>query len=343
MRKMLASREYPTWLLLGLATVIVLAAVALAYGAVRWATGGEEGRVVTMGPLGDEVSRMEPVTIEVKGGVNRGFLLENLSLSPSVDGSTAWKGDALVFQPTWPGYARGITYAVSLPTPGGGLKEPVSFSFTVEGKLSVDMVVPEADSQDIPLDSAVLIQFNRPVAPLTALEEESPTGDVLEFEPAIEGSGKWLTSTIYVFRPTSAWQPATSYRATVSAGVSDTLGGSLEEDYVWSFTTVSPAVAEVFPEDNTEYVGLSEQVKVTFNQPMDMASAEAHFSLTAVEAEEAVAGSFSWSDDSTLVFQPEQPLELSTQYEARVAAGAAAANNPHRQVGHQCHLRHPHG
>jgi uncharacterized protein YfaS (alpha-2-macroglobulin family) len=324
---MLASRAYPTWLLLGLATVIVLAAAALAYGAFRWATGGEEGRVVTMGPLGEEVSRMEPVTIEMKGSVNRGFLRENLSLSPSVDGSASWKGDALVFQPTWPGYARGITYAVSLPTPGAGLKEPVSFSFTVEGKLGVDMVVPEADSQDIPLDSAVLVQFNRPVAPLTALEEESPAGNVLEFEPAVEGSGKWLTSTIYVFRPTSTWQPATLYQATVPAGVSDTLGGSLEEDYVWSFTTVSPAVAKVFPEANTKYVDLSEQVKVTFSQPMDRASAEARFTLRAVGAERAVAGSFSWSDDSTLVFQPGQPLALATQYEGRVAAGAAAASN----------------
>ncbi|MCJ7511153.1 MAG: Ig-like domain-containing protein, partial [Dehalococcoidia bacterium] len=144
---------------------------------------------------------------------------------------------------------------------------------------------------------------------------------------AVEGSGKWLTSTIYVFRPASAWQPATRYRATVPAGVSDTLGGSLEQDYVWSFTTVSPAVAEVFPETNTIYVGPSEQVRVTFNQPMDKASAEAHFSLMAVVAGEAVRGSFSWQDDSTLVFQTEQPLQPATRYEARVAAGAVAAKN----------------
>jgi uncharacterized protein YfaS (alpha-2-macroglobulin family) len=335
MERLLASRGRTFWLSLAVATVVVLAATALAYGALRWATGGEEGRVVAMGPLGEEVSRMAPVTIEMKGQVNRGFLQEQLSISPSVDGSAAWKGEALVFLPTWPGYARGTTYTVSLPTPGAGREEPeepLSFSFTVEGKLGVDMVVPEADSQDISLDSAVLVQFNRPVAPLTVLEEEAPGGNLLRFEPAVEGSGKWLTSTIYVFRPASAWQPATSYRATVPAGVSDTLGGSLEEDHVWSFTTVSPAVAEVYPDVGTKYVGLSEQVKVTFNQPMDRASAEGHFSLMAVEAEETVAGSFSWTDDSTLAFQPEQPLYLSTRYEAMVSAGAAAAENPEAVV-----------
>lgn len=335
MKRLLASRGRTFWLSLAVATVVALAATALAYGALRWATGDEEGRLVAMSPLGDEISRMEPVTIETKGQVNRGFLQENLSISPSVDGSTDWKDDALVFLPTWPGYARGITYTVSLPTPGTGReepREPISFSFTVEGKLSVDMVVPEADSEDISLDSAVLVQFNRPVAPLTVLEEESPASNLLEFEPAVEGSGKWLTSTIYVFRPASAWQPSTRYRAAVPAGVSDTLGGSLEEDHVWFFTTVSPAVAEVYPDVDTKYLGLSEQVKVTFNQPMDRASAEAHFSLMAVEAEEEVAGSFSWPDDSTLVFQPEQPLRLSTRYEARVAGGAAAANNPEATV-----------
>lgn len=335
MKRLLASRGRTFWLSLAVATVVALAATALAYGALRWATGGEEGRLVAMSPLGDEVSRMAPVTIETEGQVNRGFLQENLSISPSVDGSTDWKDDALVFLPTWPGYARGTTYTVSLPTPGAereGPGEPISFSFTVEGKLSVDMVVPEADSEDISLDSAVLVQFNRPVAPLTVLEEEAPASNLLEFEPAVEGSGKWLTSTIYVFRPASAWQPSTRYRAAVPAGVSDTLGGSLEEDHVWSFTTVSPAVAEIYPDVDTEYVEPSEQVKVTFNQPMDRASAEAHFSLMAVEAEETVAGSFSWPDDSTLVFQPEQPLQLSTRYEARVAAGAAAANNPEATV-----------
>jgi len=331
MKKLLASRGRTFWLSLALATVIALAATALAYGALRWVAESAEARVVAMGPRGEEVSRMAPVTIEIKGQVDRGFLQENLSILPSIAGSAAWKDDALVFQPTWPGYARGTTYTVSLPTPAAGREEPekqVSFSFTVEGKLSVDMVVPEADSQDIPLDSAVLVQFNRPVAPLTVLEEESPTGDILEIEPAVEGSGKWLTSTIYVFRPASAWQPATRYRATVPAGVSDTLGGSLEEDYVWAFTTVSPAVAEVFPELNTIYVGPSEQVRVTFNQPMDKPSAEAHFSLIAAQAGETVAGSFSWQDDSTLVFQAEQPLQPTTRYEARVTAGAAAANNP---------------
>ncbi len=332
MRTLFISRGRRFWLSLALAAIVALGVAALGYSVFLWA-GGEgkkEGTVLQMGPLGEEVSRMSPVTIQIGGRVDRDLLRRNLSISPAVSGSATWKGDALVFEPQWPGYARGTTYAVSLPTPvtaKSGLREPVSFSFTVEGKLAVEMVVPDRDSAEITLDSAVLVQFNRPVAPLTVLEEESPQGDVLRFEPAVTGRGKWLTSTIYVFRPDSGLQPATQYRATVPAGVSDTVGGSLEEDYVWSFTTISPAVAKVFPDENSQYVGPFEAVKVTFNQAMDKASAEASFSLAAV-AGAAVAGSFSWPDDKTLVFQPSQPLQLTTHYQATVAAGAAAAGRP---------------
>ncbi|MDP2948432.1 MAG: Ig-like domain-containing protein, partial [Chloroflexota bacterium] len=332
MRTLFISRGRRFWLSLAVAAIVALGVAALGYSAFLWAGGEEkkEGTVLQMGPLGEEVSRMSPVTIQIGGRVDRDLLRRNLSLSPAVSGSATWKGDALVFEPQWPGYARGTTYAVSLATPiaaKSGLREPVSFSFTVEGKLAVEMVVPDRDSVEIALDSAVLMQFNRPVAPLTVLEEESPQGDILRFEPSVTGRGKWLTSTIYVFRPDSGLQPATQYRATVPAGVSDTVGGSLEEDYIWSFTTVSPAVAKVFPEQNSQYVGPFEAIKVTFNQAMDKASAEARFSLAAATGA-AVAGSFSWPDDETLVFQPSQPLQLTTRYQATVAAGAAAAGRP---------------
>lgn len=333
MRRLLVSRGRRFWLSVAVVAVVVAGAAALGYLAYTWATGGEEwaGTVEAVGPEGHDVSRMSPVTIEVSGHVNRDLLRENLTMSPAVSGSATWKGDALVFQPEWPGYARGVSYAVDIPTPvatRAGLSGPVSFDFTIEGKLAVDMVVPEDDSTEIPLDSAVLVQFNRPVAPLTVLEEESPTGVVLQFEPSVAGSGKWLNSTTYVFRPDSTFQPSTTYQVTVPTTVSDTLGGSLEEAYVWSFTTVAPAVAEVFPEENTQYVGPNEGIEVTFNQPMDRASAEAHFSLVVDSTGVPVAGIFSWTDDTTFVFQPSQPLALSTRYEATVAAGAAALGKP---------------
>ena len=221
MRALIISRS--RWFRLALPVVVALGSAALAWGIVWW-TGGDglEARVVSAAPRGEEVGRLTPVAIRIEGDADRKLLRDSLTISPDVPGSIDWKDDALVFQPQWPGYARGATYSVELPA-RAGLKEPLSFSFVVEGKLAVSMVVPAPDTAEVPLDGALLVQFNRPVAPMTVLEE-APQKDVLRLEPTVDGSGKWLTSTTYIFRPATTWAPATSYVATVPAGVSDTLG-----------------------------------------------------------------------------------------------------------------------
>ncbi len=325
MKALMTSRS--RWLRPALALVVVLGSAALAWGIVGWTGGSPGARVVSAAPQGEEVGRLTPVAIRVAGEVDRQRLRDNLRISPAVPGSADWKDDALVFQPQWPGYARGATYSVELAAEGG-LKKPVSFSFVVEGKLAVSTVVPADGTAEVPLDGAVLIQFNRPVAPITTLEAEAPQKDALRLEPAVEGSGKWLNSTTYVFRPTAQWAPATSYLATVPAGVSDTLGASLGTDYTWRFTTISPAVSQTEPAQSTQYVGPNQEVKVVFNQPMDPPLAEGSFSLAAEATGELVAGTFSWPDDRTFVFHPDQPLRLSTTYVAGVAAGAAALGQP---------------
>jgi hypothetical protein len=322
MRALIISRS--RWVRLALPVLVALSSAALAWGIVQWTGGSDLGaKVVSAAPQGEEVGRLTPVAILVEGKVDRERLRDALKISPAIPGSTDWKDGALVFQPQWPGYARGTSYSVDLGA-GGGLEEPLSFSFVVEGKLAVSMVVPTDGTAEVPLDGALLVQFNRPVAPITVLEEEAPQRDVLHLEPSVEGSGKWLNSTTYVFRPATTWAPAASYVATVPAGVSDTLGASLEADYTWRFTTILPAVSETEPAGNTRYVGPGQEVKVIFNQSMDPASVEGHFSLSVKETGELVAGSFSWSDDHTMVFRPDQPLRLATRYEASVAPGAAA-------------------
>ncbi|MFQ5878822.1 MAG: Ig-like domain-containing protein [Dehalococcoidia bacterium] len=296
-------------------------------GPLRVAEAGPQ--VVEAGPEGDEIARMAPITIAFAGSVDPASIERSLSLSPAVDGDIAWKARGeeklLLFQPQWPGYARGTSYSVSIGAGDpqrGELGQPLAFSFTTEGKLEVQMAIPGPDSLEVATDTEVLVQFNRPVATLTVLQEPA-AGLPLRFDPPLAGEGKWLTSTIYIFRPAEGLAPATRYQATVPSTVSDTLGGSLAADYVWSFTTVSPAVAERFPTDGSLFVGPATEVKVTFNQPVARASAEARFALLEPDGA-TVPGSFAWPDDLTLLFQPSQPLLLSTRYEAHLESGILA-------------------
>ena len=66
----------------------------------------------------------------------------------------------------------------------------------------------------------------------------------------IEGEGEWLNTSIYTWRP-SGWacclRPTTG--RPIPAGLEDTTGGVLAEDYTWSFTTQLPRVTEIYPQD----------------------------------------------------------------------------------------------
>lgn len=285
--------------------------------------------VEPIGPLGEEVHPMTPVRIWVAGAVDRQAALEALRISNQPPGEKRFEGDFLTFRPAWPGFAKGERYQVVLALPERALppgEAPVTvrFSFTTEGRLEVASVFPADGEREVPLGAPVMVQFNRSVAPLTVIEERGPEG-IIEFDPPVEGEGRWLNTSLYTFTPGGdGWAPATRYTARVKAGLANRLGARLEEDYVFSFTTLSPGVASFDPPDNSRFVGPRAEVRVEFNQPVERASAEARFSLSPQGAAAPVAGSFQWPDDRTLVFQPAQPLPLSTTFQAEVQAGVRA-------------------
>ncbi|MFU8826942.1 MAG: Ig-like domain-containing protein [Brevefilum sp.] len=91
------------------------------------------------------------------------------------------------------------------------------------------------------------------------------------------------------------------------------------------------------------YPGLAEQISmygrlgVTFNQPMNTASAEAHFTV-----QPAVQGDFVW-EGRTLWFTPRQPLDPTQVYQVTVSPGAEAANSRrlHTPIIWQASVREP--
>jgi uncharacterized protein YfaS (alpha-2-macroglobulin family) len=315
----------PRLLVVVAAAIVALAALGggLAYLLTRPPSECPEGMCVeSIGPSGDEVDRTTPVTITFTGGVDKGKAERALKISPEAEGSFTWKKNTLSFVPEWPGFARGVSYQVELATPEAHLPqgEPVSFSFKTAGQLRVESVIPDPDATEVGIMADLMVQFNRSVAPLTVLEE-APPGQILQFAPPVQGEGRWVNSSLYSFRPEEGWRPATHYLVTVPTALTDVLGGTLLEDYVWSFDTVMPAVEDVFPRDNADFVGPRSEVKVIFNQPMDRAAAESAFSLVSESSGARPAGSISWSDDFTMVFSPSAPYEPEARYAATMDGG----------------------
>ena len=80
----------------------------------------------------------------------------------------------------------------------------------------------------------------------------------------------------------------------------------------------------VYPEDGVQ-LSMVGRIGITFNQPMNTDSIEAHFSI-----QPEVKGTFTW-EGTTLWFTPDESLAPAQTYRVAIAAGAEAENG--RQLG----------
>ncbi|MGB9776311.1 MAG: Ig-like domain-containing protein [Anaerolineae bacterium] len=292
---------------------------------------------------GEETPLDRPLRLVFDQPMDRASVQAAFRIEPKVEGTFSWPDPVtLVFTPRGQ-WQRATRYRVKLePTAqsaaGVPLKEEVEFTFATVGYLEVSQVIPEPGARDVPPTTPVTIMFNRPVVPLQLVS--APVADMpvpVVFDPPVEGAGEWVNTSIYVFRPKTGFVPGQTYRATVPAGLSDTTGGVLEEDFSWEFTIEAPYVLSVEPATGSTLVPLTQPITVTFSQPMDRASTQAAFALKPVRSETRVPGRFEWSqNDTVMTFIPEGRLELDTEYlitleqSARSAQGAAPLKAPYR-------------
>jgi len=280
---------------------------------------------------GEELQVNAPLVLTFDQAMDQGSVEKAFAIQPPVAGSLKWASNrVLMFQPE-KSWQRESVYRVAVMASaqsqaGLALREEIAFRFVTTGYLEVTEALPAADASEVAMGSTVTVMFNRPVVALGPVSDMSKLPQPLAFVPPVEGQGEWLNTSIFVWRPKSGLLPSTTYKVTVKAGLQDTTGGILNQDYTWSFTTEMPRVLTVSPASEFQYVGPSEAISVTFNQPMDASSVEGKFSLTSGKGQR-VAGKFSWSSNGmNLVFTPAAPLPRTTSFVARVDQGAQGAS-----------------
>ncbi len=228
---------------------------------------------------------------------------------------------------------------------GQSLLEGLTLSFYTIGDLAVSQTSPAPDTEEIAIDSAVTVIFNRPVIPLQVNQEglrnpdanfQSLTASLLSFEPPISGQGEWINTSVYVFRPDEAWQGSTNYTARVNGEVVNALsatGAVMADDYAWSFETTAPTYRYLDlpglttrPRNDYRYLPLDQPIAVVFSQPMDLESTETAVTLRG-ENGEWPSIDIGWNDDyTTLTITPTDLLELGTWYTFSLASTAQSAN-----------------
>jgi uncharacterized protein YfaS (alpha-2-macroglobulin family) len=284
-----------------------------------------EPSAFTIAPAGEAVARLAPITVTFERPPAERVAAKLLQLAPPAPGTYAWLSPrTLLFQPDYPGLLRGSTYQVSVAAqPDAGLPHDVTSRFTVADALTVQQVIPGDRDTEVPMAAPIIVQFSRSVAPVTTLAAQ-PTDSVVSFDPPLHGTGEWLNTSIYRFTPTDL-APSTTYHLRIAKGLSSAADGVLRDDFLWSFSTVAPAVASVSPDNNTQFASPDQDVAITFNQPMDR-SAAGGISVHD-PAGNAEPGRIDWSAGDTIAtFHPSIRLAAQTTYLASVAQGLRGAH-----------------
>ncbi|MCS6848678.1 MAG: Ig-like domain-containing protein [Anaerolineae bacterium] len=305
---------------------------------------------------GEELPVDKPIELIFDQPMDRRSVERALSVQTAdgvaVTGKLEWTSDnRALFKPSQD-WARATRYTVSLSTDaksakGLALARPESFTVNTVGALAVAQTIPAAGAQDVTADATITVLFNRPVVPLTTLDEQANLPAPVTFNPPVAGRGQWLNTSIYVFQPSQPLQAGATYEGRVAAGLRDTTGALLESDYVWTFSVAAPVVKFIAPSDGAKNIGLRQPISVTFSQKMDRASAEAAFVI-----EPPVRGSFRWADEpppepspqpfepasqpagapplprsfgEVMAFVPDEDYQRGQTYTVRVKAGARAA------------------
>jgi len=138
--------------------------------------------------------------------------------------------------------SRGASYQVTLDettrnAEGTTIAAPITFAFETLGIISISEVQPAPGSRGVSPDTSVTIVFNRPIVPLTPIDQQDALPAPLSFTPPISGKGEWLNTTIYRFHPDEGFLPSTKYTAKIAAGLTDTMERVLQKEYAWLFTT----------------------------------------------------------------------------------------------------------
>jgi hypothetical protein len=179
----------------------------------------------------------------------------------------------------------------------------------------------------IPANGATNVAINTPISAtfsmaMNAASITSSTFTVTGPGGAVAGAVSYsgLTAT---FVPASALSYATTYTGTITTGATDPGGTPLLGNYVWTFTTITPAPTVVFtvPLNGATSLVINTPISATFSEAMNPSSISGSTFTVTGPGGTAVAGTVTYSG-VTAAFAPTANLAFNTVYTATITTGA---------------------
>ena len=294
---------------------------------------------------GQEVNASQPVKLIFDQEMDRASVESAFSVvngkGENQAGKFNWNDDTQVSFVPASSWAESDYFEVNLSETAKGengvtLSRAFSTQFKTITPLAVSQVFPAADAENVDPTSSITVLFNRPVASLSTAEDQSKLASPITITPAIQGTGKWVNTSIYSFEPTSQFNAGTAYSVTIAKGLAE-MGGnpdlSMQDKYEWTFTTRKPAVTKIningvdldpvalYSQSN---IPLIPNIAIQFSQPMDQGITSKAVSITA-QNQTSVPLRTQWSKDGlTLTVTARQSLSLNSSYTFKINTTAKA-------------------
>lgn len=244
--------------------------------------------------------------------------------------------------------ASGTTYEIrvepGLQTPSGQHLQytPRTWRFTTVRRLEVARVSPVAGETAATTDQQISVQFNRDVVELASSGNQNGLPQPISISPAVPGVGKWRTPDTFVFSPTVALEPDTSYLVELAGGLGAPDGSTLQQSYDWRFRTRSFVVQDIdanTARSSTNFVSSGTSFRISFSLPVDQASLVSAVTFVDrvrnryVDGTLTPAGASAYAEKaaaSAFLFTPNLPLDRAATYELRVEPTVRVANSTTR-------------
>lgn len=262
--------------------------------------------VITTSPASSAVNVDAAIPIAVEFSESMDTASVRLSASPSIAfGAQSWGfGDTvLTLTPAAPlAYATSFTITVNGKDRAGNEMTEVSFTFTTGAPPdtqppSVINNAPSGGALAVPITTSLSFTFSEPMNKETVEAAFSAT-------PATDCVFLWdATATLMTCDPMTDLAYDTAYSATLGTGAKDAAGNALVTAHSFGFTTAAapdlsrPTIVSVSPANLSRGAARSTDIVVTFSEPMDKASAQAAFAITAPTG--FSGGVFTWDGTGT--------------------------------------------
>ncbi len=137
---------------------------------------------------------------------------------------------------------------------------------TTNKPLQIERFSPDGNAS---LVADLSVTFSQPMIAVSSQTQASETVPV-KITPEVKGKWRWLGTDTLVFDAETRFPMATKFTATIPKGTKSAVGGALNQDFSWTFTTPPPKAEAFAPK--TPYEGIFPEyaiIAAKFNQEID--------------------------------------------------------------------------